>query len=173
MIGARYPAGIRLAHWATAALVLSLLCLGLAMVESLATWRIVGLAVHKIAGLTVLFLTVLRIGLRSGHRAAPLPDTVGRSQRAAAAATHLLLYCLLLAVPLTGWAMQGAAGIPVVLPGGLVLPPIANQDLVAYGILRQAHGILTLTLLATILLHVGGALHHGVVKRDGVLRRML
>jgi cytochrome b561 len=172
MFGARYPAGVRLAHWATAALVLSLLGLGLAMVDSLATWRIAGLAMHKIAGLTVLLLTMLRIGLRSRHRAAPLPDTVGRSQRAAAAATHLL-YCLLVAVPLTGWAMQGAAGIPILLPGGLVLPPIAGQDLVAYGVLRQAHGVLTLTLLATILLHVGGALHHGVVKRDGVLRRML
>jgi len=35
------------------------------------------------------------------------------------------------------------------------------------------HRVIALGLLALIALHVAGALHHLLIKRDGVIRRML
>jgi len=39
-------------------------------------------------------------------------------------------------------------------------------------VLRQAHGWAGYLLFATVLVHVGAALMHGWVRRDGVLRSM-
>lgn len=169
----RHARSVRLAHWTSAALVLSLLGLGLAMVDSLAPWRTAGVALHKAGGLAVLLLTALRFVLRRRHPPPAPPASFGRLQRLVAGGTHAALYALLVCVPLSGWAMQGAAGTPVRLFGRVPLPAIAPESLVAYGILREAHGLLTTALLLAVLLHIAGALHDGFVARTGVLRRML
>jgi cytochrome b561 len=86
---------------------------------------------------------------------------------------QVMIYLLLVAIPLSGWAMQGAAGNPVKVFGALTLPQISPESLVLYGALREAHGFLAISLLLLIMLHIAGALYHGLVLRDGVLRRML
>lgn len=184
----RHPASPRLVHWTTAALVLSLLGLGLAMVDSLAPWRAAGVVLHKTGGLAVLLLTTVRVALRLSLRAGqwsprrlvppattalPPATAVPRLQQRAAEATHVALYLLLLAVPLTGWAMQGAAGVPVRVFGRVILPPLVAESLVAYGVLREAHGWLTSLLLLAVLAHITGALHDGLVARRGLFQRMV
>lgn len=169
----RHARSVRLVHWISAALVLSMLGLGLAMVDSLSAWRTTGVAVHKAGGVAVLLLTALRLVLRLRHRPPPPPASFGRLPRLVASGTHAALYGLLVCVPLTGWAMQGAAGTPVRLFGRLPLPAIAPESLVAYGVLREAHGLLTTALLLVVLLHIAGALHDAFVARTGVFRRML
>jgi cytochrome b561 len=84
----------------------------------------------------------------------------------------VLLYGLMLALPLLGWAMQSAGGYPLVLLGW-VLPAIAPQDVDLYAGLRSAHGWLAYLLFASILLHLAAALFHGLIRRDGVLAGML
>ncbi|MNJ80011.1 hypothetical protein D3C77_782370 [compost metagenome] len=64
--------------------------------------------------------------------------------------------------------MQSAGGYP--LP--LQLPALLPHDLQLYALLRQAHGWLAYVLFATVLVHLGAALVHGLVRRDGVLRSM-
>ncbi|WP_162559661.1 cytochrome b [Methylobacterium radiodurans] len=169
----RYSRAHRLVHWTTAALVLSLLGLGLTMIDSLASWRSTGLVIHKAGGLTVFVLTAFRLGLLATRSRALTPPRPRSVQHAAAIVTHTLLYVLLVIVPLTGWAMQGAAGTPIVLPGGYALPQILSQNIVVYGALREAHGVLTRVLWTLILLHAGAALYHGLIRRDDVLERML
>ena len=169
----RYPASARVIHWIMAALILSMIGLGLMMVDSLAVWRATGLRLHKLGGLLVLTLVMMRLALRFTYRAPPLPEHVPLLQQRIASASHVALYGLMFVVPLVGLLMQNAAGVPVMLPLGTIIPPILSEDLPSYGLLRLAHGVLALALLGLIALHVAGALHHAWVRRDGLLDRML
>jgi cytochrome b561 len=98
----------------------------------------------------------------------PLPQALPTLQRRAAGASHLLLYALMLAMPLLGWAMLSAGDYP----RPLGLPAIAPHNLQLYAVLRQAHGWAGYLLFATVLVHVAAALMHAWVRRDGVLRSM-
>lgn len=166
-MSARYPMSARLMHWAMAALLLSMLFLGASMVDRWAPWATTAVQLHKALGLLALVLVVVRLVNRLRFRAPALPATMPLTQRAIAAASHLALYVLMVALPLTGWAMQGAAGLPVQV-FGVVLPDLVAADLARYGLLRELHAWLAYGLLGLVLLHAGAALHHGWVRRDGV-----
>ena len=78
----------------------------------------------------------------------------------------------MLAMPLIGWAMLSAGGYPIVLWGGVHLPAIMPHTPALYAALRAAHGVLAYALFATVLAHVGAALFHLWVRRDGVFQAM-
>ena len=107
----RYSAVAILLHWASALAVLVLIGLGLTMTHAvLAPLRQFQLYQwHKSVGLTVLALTLLRLGWRLAHRPPPLPATLPARERAGAHAAHALLYGLLLGLPLAQ-APQGRLG---------------------------------------------------------------
>ncbi len=111
---------------------------------------------------------IVRIGMRLTLPHPALPHDLPALQRIAAGASHLLLYGLMLAMPLLGWAMLSAGGYP----RPLQLPAIAPHDLQLYAVLRQAHGWAGYLLFATVVVHLGAALMHALVRRDGVLRSM-
>lgn len=158
----------RLLHWLMALLILAMLFIGVSMVGDLSTRHPLLVELHKATGLALLVLVVLRIALRLSLAHPPLPRTLPPLQRLAAGASHALLYLLMLAMPLLGWAMLSAGGYP----RPLQLPAIAPHDLQLYAILRQAHGWAGYVLFATVLLHLAAALMHALVHRDGVLRSM-
>ena len=86
--------------------------------------------------------------------------------------SHYALYALMITLPLIGWSMLSAAGYPVVLWGGLWLPPIAPQSDSLHTLLWHAHVYLALLFFAVILLHVAAALFHALVRRDDVFEAM-
>ena len=104
-------------HWSMATAILAMLFIGVGMVStvSLRYWTLVNL--HKPLGLCILLLAVLRLGVRLRHGAPPLPLDLSWPQRAAAKASHVALYGLMLAMPLIGWGMLSAGGYPVELYG--------------------------------------------------------
>ena len=161
----------RLLHWLMAALLLSQLLIGVAMMASL-TLRPPLIALHRPLGLALLVLVLVRLWVRRRHPPPALPADLPHWQAAAAHTSHLLLYALMLALPLLGWALTSAAGNAVLLPGGVPLPAIAPHDPVLYGWLRDAHGLLAWLLFATVLGHVAAALHHAWIRRDGVFEAM-
>ena len=158
----------RLLHWLMAVLILAMLFIGVSMVADLSLRHPVLISLHKATGLALLVLVVLRIAVRLTLPHPPLPNDLPKLQRWAAGASHLLLYGLMLAMPLLGWAMLSAGDYP--RPFGL--PAIAPHNLQLYAVLRQAHGWAGYLLFATVLVHVGAALMHAWVRRDGVLRSM-
>ena len=162
----------RVLHWLMAPLVIAMLFIGAGMVASVSArpWLI---DLHRPLGIAILLLAVLRLCNRLRHRPPALPSTLPRWQKRAARASHWLLYGLMLAMPVIGWAMLSAGGYPVQMSPSLVLPPILPQDVVLYAALRAAHGWLAYLLFATILLHVSAALMHAWVHRDGVFGTML
>ena len=64
--------------------------------------------IHKAAGLTVLILTLARIGWRLANPAPPMPGTMKRWEKLLAGGTHVLFYVALIAMPLTGWLASSA-----------------------------------------------------------------
>jgi cytochrome b561 len=161
----------RLLHWLMAILVLAMLFIGVGMVASLANYhRLV--AIHEPLGIAILALVAIRLVNRLLSPPPPLPADMPRWQRLAALASHALLYALMFALPLVGWAMLSAADYPIVLVGSLHLPAILPHDAALYAMLRKTHGILAYLLFATFLVHLAAALLHALIHRDGVFGSM-
>ncbi|WP_033292429.1 cytochrome b [Amycolatopsis jejuensis] len=165
----RFPLVSRILHWVMAVLVLGMLAIGFAMVTSLGGYQFLQ-AVHRPLGALVLALAVVRIAYRLRRRPPPAP--LGRLERLAATGSELLLYALLVAQPLVGWAMLSAAGTPVVLFGSLRLPAITPADADLYAVLRTTHTVLAYALFLTFTAHLLAVLFHALVLRDGLLSRM-
>ncbi len=161
----------RALHWSMAVLVIAMLFVGVGMVASL-TLRPMLLDLHRPLGIAILLLAMVRIINRLLTTTPALPADLPTWQVAGARASHWLLYALLLAMPLVGWAMVSAAGNPVVLWPGFTLPAIAAHDPTIYTVLRNTHTWLARVLFATVLLHLAAALFHAWVRRDGVFSAM-
>lgn len=167
----RFNLPARLLHWSMAALILAMLFIGVAMVTSLADYHAL-VALHRPLGILILLLAAVRLANRWRHPPPPLPLDLPAWQRHAAHASHIALYGLMLAMPLVGWAMLSAARYPVALVGPLVLPLILPQSPVLYAWLRGLHTVLAYALFGLILAHLGAALIHGLIRRDGVFSSM-
>lgn len=161
----------RILHWSMAIAILAMLFIGAGMVVSL-RYRELLLDLHRPLGLAILLLAIVRLANRLRHAPPPLPQDLPAIQVWAAKASHWLLYALMLAMPLIGWAMLSAGAYPVVLFDGVTLPPILPHSPHMYGVLRPLHGVLAYLLFFTILAHLGAALFHAWVRRDGVFEQM-
>ncbi|HVI91105.1 MAG TPA: cytochrome b/b6 domain-containing protein [Dongiaceae bacterium] len=166
-----FTAFSRLLHWLMAILVLAMLFIGIGMVASLTDYHWL-VSIHKPIGALILVLVVVRLINRLLHPAPALPAGMPGWQRFAAHASHVVLYGLMFALPLVGWGMLSAAHTPVVLYGSLHLPPILPADAALYATLRMAHTVLALLLFLTFLAHLGAALMHALIFRDGVFESM-
>lgn len=158
-------------HWSMAAMIVTMLFLGVAMVASLELrpWLI---DLHRPLGLLILLLAVIRLWHRRRSPPPPLPESLPTLLARIAGASHFALYGLMFAMPLVGWSMSSAGGFTVMLPFGLTLPPLAPQDPAIYTALRSAHGVLGYVFFALVLVHIAGALYHAWVRRDGVFEAM-
>jgi cytochrome b561 len=68
--------------------------------------------------------------------------------------------------------MLSAAAYPVVLYGGVRLPPILPQSDSLHALLWGAHFYLAFLFFAVVLMHLAAALFHALVRRDGVFETM-
>jgi cytochrome b561 len=163
----------RLLHWLMALMVIAMLFIGAGMVASVSERHEWLLNLHRPLGIAILVLVILRIGVRLTTRTPALPDDLPGWQVLAARLSHYLLYALMLAMPLVGWAMISAAGDPVMLASSVRLPAILTADAGQFALLRQAHTWLAYVLFLTVLTHVAAALFHAWVRRDEVLESMV
>lgn len=170
----RYSTVSLVLHWLIAALVVTQVVLISAHEATESSGSREFLNMHKSVGLSILVLTLARLGWRIANPAIPLPDTTPRWQKLVARGTHVLFYVFLIAMPLVGWAASSAAGRDIVWFGLFEWPllPIGGGREMA-GNLMDLHELAAKALYVLIFLHVVGALKHHFVDRDNVLHRML
>lgn len=167
------PTAIAL-HWFAGALILGNLAFGLYMVDlPLSPAKLKYYSWHKWAGVTIFLLSAARLMWRLTHAAPALPATMPAWQRAAAGASHLLLYALFFSAPLTGWLFSSAAGFQTVYFGVLPIPDLLSKDPALADTLKLAHRFVNYTLAALVTVHAAAAIKHHVVDGDDVLARML
>jgi cytochrome b561 len=160
-------------HWLVAVLILGAFALGLYMVElELSPTKLKLYSWHKWLGVTIWMIAVVRLVWRLTHRPPPLP-ALPTWQRIAASTTHVLLYVLVLAIPISGWLFSSASGFPVVYFGVLPLPDLVGKDKELAKLLQSVHATLNYTLMAIIVVHAAAAIKHHFVDRDVVFHRML
>jgi cytochrome b561 len=179
---ARYTDVAIVLHWLIAICILLQIAMGLAMVNLTLplAQKFYLFQLHKSVGITVLGLVLLRIVWRLAHSPPPLPDAMPEWERRAAGGTHHTLYAFMLLLPLTGWAVVSASprNIPTVLYGIVPWPhlPILStltDKKPVEAVLQVIHSYGGFLLIAILVLHIGAALRHGLLLRDGVLSRML
>jgi cytochrome b561 len=127
---------------------------------------------HKWIGVTVFLLAIARVAWRLRHPAPVLPASMTAWQQRVAAATHLLVYLLIVVIPLTGWIYSSATGVPTVYLGLVQLPDLVGRDKPLAEVLKLVHVSLNYTMLALVILHALAALKHHFIDRDGLLQRM-
>jgi cytochrome b561 len=173
----RYGVVAILLHWLMAFLIIGLAALGLYMVTlpdaGFNTKKITLILLHKEFGLSVLALLAVRLAWRLTHvlpqLAAHLPDW----QKVTARFVHLCFYALMFALPVTGWLMSSAAGIPVSFFGLFMLPDLLPHNEYLFQRFIDIHKWFGYVFIFFIFVHVGAALRHHFVFKDDTLRKML
>ena len=180
----RYNAGAIALHWIIALMILTNIGLawwfntlhGLAKIEPV--------QLHKSIGITVLVLTVIRLGWRLVVPAPKLPEDFRGWEKWLAQAVHVFFYVVMLGLPLTGWAFTSASPLIHVFPIVLfhlipwpTLSALANlphdQMRTAHDLFLASHGLLAKLAYVLIVLHVAGALKHQFINNDDVAARMI
>ena len=170
----KYGKAAIILHWLMAVLLIGLIILGLWMTRmplSLQKVRFFGW--HKELGLLALALVIVRLLWRVGNTTPSLLHNVAHWQLIAARSMHWAFYVFMFALPISGWMMSSATGLPVSFFGWFVLPNLvpANDNLRL--VLTDLHAWISYGLIIAICGHVGAALWHHFIHKDDILRRML
>jgi cytochrome b561 len=171
---ARQPALTVAIHWITVvAIVIAVAVMFVRDAGEDRAWRQFLLDVHRQLGLLVLLGAGLRIAIRLRRRLMDHAPDMAPLLRRAAQAAHILMYGVLLALPLLGWAATSAHGVALTFLGGIPLPKLLSPDSELADTLSDYHVWLAWGLLGLVMAHIGAALWHHFVRRDAVLRAML
>jgi len=131
------------------------------------------LAWHKSFGITILMLAAIRLVWRLMNPTPELTTETKPWERALAKLSHLLLYALIFAMPLTGWMMSSARNFPVSWFKLFQLPDLVSPGEQTFHQMLDLHHLLFKVLVGVALLHVAGALKHHFYDKNDVLKRML
>lgn len=164
-------------HWTIAILILSLVVAGFLMTQEWMPQRFKIYQWHKSFGITVLLLSVLRLIWRLTHKPPALPAGMKGWEIFVAKVTHIGFYGLMIGVPFLGWAMVSASTLPIENQLFYLIPlpdmPGVSASKEAAKRLKFLHEIGAKLILLLFVLHIGGALKHHFIAKDGTLARMI
>jgi len=167
-----YGAVAKFLHWLIFVLVFVMIVGGFFMDDVPSDYKGMIFNLHKLTGLTILSLMVLRLLWALVNQKPSLPVSMPGWQRSAARITHVFLYLLVIAMPLVGWVGSSAGGKgPHIGDFILQLPVPQNKPLKS--LMFDMHGLIAYLIIAFVSIHVLAALYHHYIKQDNVLRRML
>jgi cytochrome b561 len=173
----RYGAVAIVLHWLMAVLLITLVASGLYMVNlpdvGFDTSKITLILYHKELGILALALVTVRLVWRIGNALPQLVENLPDWQKVIARFVHLSFYGLMFALPITGWLMSSATGIPVSFLGLFNLPDLISYNDHLFQTFIEIHKWLGYALIVFILIHVGAALRHHFIFKDETLKKML
>ena len=166
-------------HWAIGALAVFMLWFGRHMVDlpKGSFERLQAFQLHKSIGISILLLTLVRIGWRLYNRGPNPPASLKGWELWLMKTVHYWFYILLLLIPLSGWIMSSASPLRIPIePYGLFRWPFfpgvpANEAV--FNLFKEAHEFLGNGMIVLIGLHLLGVLKHTFITKDSVLKRML
>lgn len=165
----RYGAVAVSIHWLSAVLILAVLGSGFQAGDAPdPAAKAAFLRVHIPVAITVLLLTVLRIVWWWRFDLKPQP-VQGSSvwQERLARAVHVAFYIVILGMAASGIGMMALSGAALdIFAGSGALPDFHDYPP------RVPHGLGASLLVALLVAHVGAALYHHFIRRDGLLRSM-
>lgn len=180
----RYSYVAMLLHWAIAALIVANVLIAWNAEDLKGLAHLHALQPHKTIGITVLILSVMRLMWRLVMKPPRMPDTLAPWERVLAKTVHVLFYVVIIALPLSGWAMSSVGNLAAVFPirlGPVIVPPIAwihdlpqAQGHAVRETLETAHGLMAQSIVYVLLpLHVLGALKHQFWDKADEFGRMI
>ncbi len=174
MNNGRYSLPAMLLHWLMAGLIFVAFPLGVVAHKlPFSPQKLQLISYHKWLGITILMLWGLRVLWRLTRQPPPLSVLMPAWQRWSAHGVHFLLYGFMLAVPLSGWLMSSAKGVPVVYFGIWSLPDLVHKNKELGDLLKAVHEGLNAGLLGLVVLHLLGVLKNLFINRNHILQRML
>ncbi len=135
--------------------------------------KLVLMSRHKSLGITILALALLRLLWRLHNKPPPPPPGLHLLLRMFGRLTHVMLYALLFALPVTGWLTSSAANSAVSWWGWVVLPDLVGPSEANFERFGEWHLALTRVLVIVVSVHAAAAIVHHFFFKDNVLRRML
>jgi len=160
-------------HWLIVLLIINQWVIAERAEELKGLAKLDALAWHKSFGMTVLMLAVLRLAWRLMNPTPELATETKPWERLLAKISHVLLYALIFAMPLTGWMMSSAKNYPVSWFKLFQFPDLVAPAEQTFHRMHDLHHLLFNVLVGVALLHVAGALKHHFIDRNDVLKRML
>lgn len=159
-------------HWVMAILILGLLCIGIYMVRlNISIEKLNLYSWHKEYGYLVLFLACARLLWRCLNQVPIL--SLAKFEKFAARSVHWLFYFCMFGMPITGWVITSAAGMPASFFGLFVIPAIVAPSEEIRLLFEIIHEWLGYALIVLICMHTAAALKHHFINKDSILRRML
>lgn len=170
----RYSATARLFHWTMALLILLTIPAGLIMVrpDLDREFQNALFLYHKNVGVLLLLLVMGRLTWRLCVPPPRLPRHMPPWQARIAGLTHAAMYGLLFVMPIAGYIRVKAGGFPIESLDALGVPSLVPRSDAVAEVAKTVHYLCGLTIAAVIALHIGAALFHGLLKRDGIFSRM-
>jgi superoxide oxidase len=171
---ARHPTPTILIHWGTvAAIIVGAAAVWLRNATEDDASRLLLLEIHRQSGMLVLLGAGIRIAIRRWLGLTNYAPGMPAPLRLAASLTHLVLYGLLIALPMLGWAATSAHHVTLSLFGLFPLPALVAPDADLADTLSDYHSWAAWALLGFVGLHALASLWHHFVFGDRVLSAML
>lgn len=169
-----YAAPARWLHWSMALLVVPMLVAGGLMVQDWISRPVQNslFLFHKNVGVLLIILIAVRLFVRWRNPPPPEPDHLPAWQAKIASVTHVLLYVLLIVMPLAGYIRVRAGGFPIEALDALSLPALVPRSDELAQLAKMVHFYGGRLMLLLVLMHIGAALFHAIIKKDGIFARM-
>lgn len=161
-------------HWLIGIWLLAQVCFGL-LLDSYARGtpeKAMAVNLHKSSGLVLGLLILVRIVWRLRHAPPPYPASVSGLQLRAIRIGHGLLYLCMIAMPLTGYIASNFSKHGINFFNVLPIAPWGPDDKSMYSLFNGSHDAIGTIFIVLIIGHIGLAIYHAYVVRDGLAGRM-
>jgi len=128
--------------------------------------------IHKLTGLTILALMVLRLGWRLINPKPQLIRDVPVWQRKIERLVHFLMYFFVMLMPIAGWVGSSAAGHNPHIGRYVFSLPVPKSEALADAAFWY-HNNIALIIIGLISVHFLAALYHQYIRRDNIIGKML
>lgn len=169
----QFKVGAKWLHWLVALLLLTVISEAFSFKWTAPEDRATAIPAHVSVGVIVLALTLIRLAYRSVNPPPVIPTSTPKWMKSGAHIGHFLLYALVFYMAFLGVWMAAISPVDIRIFSGFNLSSLADADKDQLANLRRLHFAGATLFVVTLIGHVGAAVWHQFVLRDGVLTAML